>query len=433
MYYKFVHKKRLYMGFIILFLFVFQFFYTGHFSNERIFQFLIINVSLVSFIFAFHGFELDTLKSKNRIVISTAVGSFLGILMGMFFVILIFGAQRTIYRHELIATNIGSIVGIPFFSYIYYQIIVRKIPPTKCIVLGSASKYENLINEVVQSSHGMVRVHSWVDTIERAKESFEQITDETILIADLSLYWELESVVHILEKQGNQKFFITEVVEYWLYRIPLQLLDEYHDYYALFFNQTHLIQEKRIFDIFLGLIMMTISLPFILLFGLLIVLSSGFPIVFKQQRVGLYERSFMFYKLRSLVNDKSAEDSENPNGSIKQRITMIGKILRKTRIDEFPQFVNILNGTMSVVGPRPEMHVYHEKWKKEIPFYGYRNMVRPGLTGWAQINYGHTTTLEEYTRKTEYDLYYVKNKSLIFDIQIIMQTFETFLGMKGGK
>ncbi len=211
----------------------------------------------------------------------------------------------------------------------------------------------------------------------------------------------------------------------------MQLAEEYRDHYEILLNQAPISQEKRVMDIILGLMMMLIALPFIAVFGILIVLNSGFPIIFKQPRVGLYEQLFMFYKLRSLKVDKRAENSENPNGTITQRITLVGKILRKTRVDEFPQFVNILNGTMSVVGPRPEMQVYHDKWIEEIPFYGYRNMVRPGLTGWAQINYGHTTTKEEYIRKTEYDLYYVIHKSILFDIQIIMQTFETFLGMKG--
>lgn len=433
MYQKIVHQKRLYMTFVVFFLFVFQYLYAGRFTNERVIQFFITNVSLIAFLFAFHGFELNTLKSKNAVLISTVIGSFLGVLLGMFLVILFFGEQRDIYRNEFIATTFAAIVGIPIFSSIYYRIIVKRIPPTLCVALGDPVRYKALTDEVEGVSHGKVKVLSWVSTVEQAQEAFGSLGDTAILVADLKLYRELFDTIRGLEKQGVQKYFITEAVEYWLNRIPLQLLEEYRDYYELFLNQTPISQEKRFMDIFLGLIMMVIALPFILVFGILIVLNSGFPIIFKQPRIGLYEGPFMFYKLRSLKVDKRAENSDNPNGTITQRITLVGKILRKTRVDEFPQFVNILNGTMSVVGPRPEMQVYHDKWIQEIPYYGYRNMVRPGLTGWAQINYGHTTTKEEYIKKTEYDLYYVKHKSLLFDIQIIMQTFETFLGMKGGR
>lgn len=433
MYQKIVHQKRLYMTFIVGFLFLFQYIYTDRFTNIRMVQFLIVDLSVVAFIFAFHGFELDTLKSKHAIFISTAIGSFLGVLLGMFLVILIFGAQRDIFRHEFIATYIAIIVGVPLFSWMYYRIIIKVIPPTLCIAIGDPSKYKALMDEVYVASHGKVIVDAWVNSVDDAHAVLSKIEMESILIADLALYRNLSSVLHDLEKVGIQKYFITDVVEYWLYRIPLQLVDEYRDHYEILLNQAPISQEKRVMDLVLGFLMMLIALPFIVVFGILIVLNSGFPVIFKQPRVGIYERNFMFYKLRSLKVDKKAENSKNPNGTISQRITLVGKILRKTRIDEFPQFVNILNGTMSVVGPRPEMQVYHDKWIEEIPFYTYRSMVRPGLTGWAQINYGHTTTKEEYIRKTEYDLYYIIHKSILFDIQIIMQTFETFLGMKGGR
>ncbi len=433
MYKKIVHQKRIYMAVIVMLLFVFQYLYADRLTPYRIIQFLITDISLVSFIFIFHGFELNTLKSKNAVVISTLLGSFLGVLVGMFFIILIFGANRDVYRNEFIATTLAGSLMISILSMLYYRMVLSKIPTSRCIVIGDKATYGALLAEVEESAQGKILITQWASSVEQAREIFKGIGHEVIVIANLQLYRELSPDVYELEKKGTQKYFITEVVEDWLYRIPLTVVEEYKDYYELFFNQTPITQEKRIMDIVFGLVMGIITTPFILLFGILVVLNSGFPVIFRQKRVGLYEQSFTFYKVRSLKEDKQLENSANPNGSITQRLTWVGKILRKTRVDEFPQFFNILNGTMSVVGPRPEMGIYHDKWKEEIPFYGFRTMVRPGLTGWAQINYGHTTSLEEYIRKTEYDLYYVKNKSLLFDIQIIMKTFETFLGMKGGK
>lgn len=433
MYKKIAHQKRLYMAFLVILLFLFQYVYAGRLTTYRIIQLLIMDVFLVSFIFIFHGFELNTLKSKNAVLISTILGSFLGVLVGMFFTILIFGAKRDVYRNEYIATTIAASLVIPFLSLLYYRIILNKIPPLHCIVIGDEATYGSLLAEVEESAQGKILIEQWASSVEQAHELFNHVGHEVIIIANLQLYRELTLDVYELEKKGAQKFYITEVVEDWLYRIPITIVQEYKDYYEIFFNQTPITQEKRLMDIVFGLVMGIIAIPFILLFGILVVLNSGFPVIFKQKRVGLYEQPFMFYKIRSLKENKQLENSANPNSTITQRLTLVGKILRKTRVDEFPQFMNILNGTMSVVGPRPEMGIYHEKWKEEIPFYGFRNMVRPGLTGWAQINYGHTTTLEEYIRKTEYDLYYVKNKSLSFDIQIMMKTFETFLGMKGGR
>jgi len=433
MYKKIVYQKKIYMALLVMLLLLFQYLYADRFTPYRIIQFLMTNVAVVSFIFVFHGFELKTLKSINAVIISTILGSFLGVLVGMFLIILIFGASRDVYRHEFIATTIAASLFIPILSLMYYRMILSKIPPSYCIVLGDKATYGSLLAEVEESAQGKIVLYQWASTVDQARELLKQVEHEVILIANLQLYRDIAADVYELEKKGVQKYYITEVVEDWLYRIPIAIAQEYRDYYEISFNQTPISQEKRIMDIVLGSIMGIVALPFILLFGILVVLNSGFPVIFKQKRVGLYEQPFVFYKIRSLKEDKQSENSPNPNSTITQRLTWSGKILRKTRVDEFPQFMNILNGTMSVVGPRPEMGIYHDKWKEEIPFYGFRTMVRPGLTGWAQINYGHTTDLDEYIRKTEYDLYYVKNKSLSFDIQIIMKTFETFLGMKGGR
>jgi lipopolysaccharide/colanic/teichoic acid biosynthesis glycosyltransferase len=204
-------------------------------------------------------------------------------------------------------------------------------------------------------------------------------------------------------------------------------------------------------------------------------IEDGLPIVFRQNRIGYKGKTFKLHKFRSLKNiaegisskcfrggdhesgeefrDASAEgsnafnqqqttnnkqqesqsDSHTPNDGIEQRVLKIGKITRKTRLDETLQFWNVLNGTMSIVGSRPEMEEFHKEMKEKIPYYSYRLDTNPGITGWAQINYKHTTTLEDYIKKTEYDLYYVKNRTLLLDIQIMLKTVETMFGMRGAR
>jgi lipopolysaccharide/colanic/teichoic acid biosynthesis glycosyltransferase len=430
---KLTQNRRTLIFFMFALLFLFQYLVLGRFTTVRIIQFSLLNIMVFTFIFAFRAYELDTLKSYNAALISYAVGSFIGTLIGMFFIILIFGTDRDIYRHEFILTTLYCAAVYPLLSIAYYKIIHRRMPPSRYLVIGDRKRYEPLIEEIRTASHNKISAVRYITTREELLEARESTVYDALLIAQLETYKQLRREVADCEKQGIEKQFITEVAEYWLYRIPLTIFEEYQEYYDLALNHAPIPHSKRILDVIFSIIMGVLTAPFILLFGFLVLITSGLPVIFKQERVGLYERPFTFYKIRSLRTDRDYDKNDDPNATIDRRITFIGHIIRKTRIDEFPQFVNILRGSMSVVGPRPEMVNYHEKWIEQIPHYGYRNMVRPGLTGWAQIHFSHTSTLEEYITKTELDLYYVKNKSTLFDIRIILMTFETVIGMRGSR
>jgi len=178
---------------------------------------------------------------------------------------------------------------------------------------------------------------------------------------------------------------------------------------------------KRIFDITLatlGGVILAVLFPFI---SLAYIFSDGFPITFTQSRVGRHGKKFRIYKLRTMIKDA---ERERPLWAEENdvRVTRLGRFLRKYYIDEFPQFLNILKGEMSVVGPRPERPEFVKTLEKEITFYPLRNMARPGVTGWAQVNSFYARSVDDSVEKTRYDLYYVKNHSLIFDIEIILRT-----------
>jgi exopolysaccharide biosynthesis polyprenyl glycosylphosphotransferase len=206
-------------------------------------------------------------------------------------------------------------------------------------------------------------------------------------------------------------------------------------YAALPFNRTqfeslHLV-SKRLLDLICGLI---IGLIFILVFPfvtLAIKLNSSGPIFYRQERVGLHGGKFMVYKFRSMVQD--AESDGKAKWSVKgdSRITTVGKFMRKTRIDELPQILNVLCGEMSMVGPRPEREQFIVELQKEIPFYRTRLAAKPGLTGWAQVNYGYGATVEDALIKLQYDLYYLKHRSLWLDLKILLRTFSVVLRMQG--
>ncbi|WP_296716880.1 TIGR03013 family XrtA/PEP-CTERM system glycosyltransferase [Erythrobacter sp.] len=189
---------------------------------------------------------------------------------------------------------------------------------------------------------------------------------------------------------------------------------------------------KRIFDIVASSVLLALTLPIIGLFAILVRLDSKGPAFFRQQRVGLYGEPFTLVKLRSMRTDaekdgaKWAEEND-------PRVTRMGRFIRKVRIDELPQTWSVLKGHMSFVGPRPEVPSFVESLEEEIPFYGERHMVKPGITGWAQINFPYGASVEDSRRKLEYDLYYAKNYTPFLDLVILLQTVRVVLWPEGAR
>jgi exopolysaccharide biosynthesis polyprenyl glycosylphosphotransferase len=188
---------------------------------------------------------------------------------------------------------------------------------------------------------------------------------------------------------------------------------------------------KRLTDIVLALVGLALCSPILPLLALAIKLDSPGPVFFKQVRVGLGGKLFKIIKFRSMRSD-----AEEGTGAVwarrgDSRITRVGWLLRRSRLDEIPQLWNVLVGDMSVVGPRPERPEFDEQLEGEIPFYRARRAVRPGLTGWAQVRHGYGNTMLDALRKVEYDLYYIKNKSLYLDMLILLRTVATVLKLRG--
>jgi sugar transferase (PEP-CTERM system associated) len=182
----------------------------------------------------------------------------------------------------------------------------------------------------------------------------------------------------------------------------------------------------------IALIGFILTLPLMLLVALAVKLTSRGPVLFRQQRVGLNGKVFTLLKFRSMVVDAEAKTGAVWAQRNDPRVTPIGKYLRKLRLDELPQLINVLNGDMSIVGPRPERPEFVDTLSQVIPFYPQRHSVRPGITGWAQINYKYGNTTEDTIMKLEYDLYYIKNLSPALDSYIIFQTIKVMLFTQSG-
>lgn len=190
---------------------------------------------------------------------------------------------------------------------------------------------------------------------------------------------------------------------------------------------------KRLFDVTVSSFLVLATLPVFFMTALLIWIGSGGPIFYRQERVGEYGRIFEVLKFRSMRKD--AERDGVPQWAKKQdeRVTRVGKVIRKLRIDELPQVFNVFRGDMSFVGPRPERPYFVDELTKKISYYPSRHTVKPGITGWAQIRYPYGATVEDAIQKLQYDLYYVKNHTLFLDLIVLFQTVQVILFSKGAR
>ena len=191
--------------------------------------------------------------------------------------------------------------------------------------------------------------------------------------------------------------------------------------------------SKRLLDVSIALLMLCVGLPIMAVVALAILLESGLPVIYVQERVGLHGKPFRLYKFRSMR--QNAEGDGQPVWATKadQRVTRLGRFLRQTRLDELPQLFNVLLGDMSLVGPRPERPAFVSALEQEIPFYALRHQVKPGITGWAQICFPYGASSEDARQKLQYDLYYLKNYSLFLDLSILCLTLQVVLWGKGAR
>ena len=190
---------------------------------------------------------------------------------------------------------------------------------------------------------------------------------------------------------------------------------------------------KRGFDLAVSSLILIVGLPIMLVTAVLIVLESGFPLLYRQERVGQGGRVFTIYKFRSMAQDAERDGKPRWAQAGDSRVTTVGKFIRKTRIDELPQLINVFKGDMSFVGPRPERPFFVNQLIEQVPYYAARHSIKPGITGWAQVRYPYGASLEDAIEKLQYDLYYVKNHTFFLDLLILFQTALVVLFGKGAR
>ena len=190
---------------------------------------------------------------------------------------------------------------------------------------------------------------------------------------------------------------------------------------------------KRTFDIFVAIALLVLTLPITVFTAILIAIESRGQVIYRQERVGRGGVPFTLLKFRSMTVDAEKDGKASWASVNDARVTPVGRLIRRTRIDELPQLINVLRGEMSFVGPRPERPEFVAMLTQQIPFYAVRHSVKPGITGWAQVRYSYGATVEQAVKKLEYDLYYVKNHTLLLDLIILLETVRVVMLAEGAR
>lgn len=351
-------------------------------------------------------------------------------------------------RLQIILFFFSILISLSVWRYFYIVFLASNRFMKKVLFVGNSKDIDGLVTELAKfNPHykvvGYIAIDENPEKTQVVQVSSKEIDDfvyqnyvSEIVVANiknkltsLDLYNQL---LRLLEK-GIVIRKYNQVYEYSTYRLPIQFEDR--ELYKFFpfsrSNQNKLyMYYTRFFDLIfaiVGLLIFFMIAPLLWLINLFVNKGSFF---YTQERVGKNGVPFTIYKMRTMV--QNAEQ----NGAVfattnDSRITPFGKFLRKTRLDELPQFINVLKGEMAIIGPRPERPVFVNQIAASIPLYQTRHVIKPGLTGWAQVNYPYGSNLEDSLMKLRYDLYYIKHRSLFLDVNIVVKTMSTVLFFRG--
>lgn len=397
------------------------------------------------------------------ILVKTIIGLVIGslILLVVYYIFPMILMGRGLFAYALIYSTI--ILSI-FRTYLYHLLdgrILRK----KILVLGAGELAANLtgainddyheqkeVKKILAPSSASYIIHGFINI-----DSEERVVPEKYIVnigaslVDYCHEYEIDEIVLAMDDRRNimpvdslldcklSGIRVSEFLSFWEKEEGMLRLDKLNPSWFIFCEgceQGSL--EKaitRIFDLFTSFVILVLTFPILILTAMLIFLENSFkgPIFYRQKRVGLNGRIFQLLKFRSMIENAESDGEAKWAAENDMRVTIVGKFIRKYRIDEIPQVINIFKGDMSLVGPRPERPEFVASLEKQIPFFTTRHRVKPGLAGWAQLKYPYGANEEDAYNKLQYDLFYLKNHSIFMDILILLQTVEVILLGKGAR
>ncbi len=408
---------------------------------------------LLPFIWILFMIEIyDVRKANHRRDVFRGVGTAAAFSFVIYLIIFFLAEPNSLPRRGVFIFILAAIVLTVAWRLLYIQIFTAPVFMRRVLIIGAGKAGTTLVKMLNDISPMPFILAGYID--DDAEKMGKEINGykvigngsqlpnliDTLDISDLifaisgEVQPELFQAVLNSEENGVEVTSFPTFYEEQFGRVPIFLLES--DWVLrTFIDQVHTAglyeSIKRLIDLIGSLVGLTVLIILFPLISLLILIDSGLPIMYSQMRVGKNGHSYKIYKFRTMIKDAEKDGVARTATENDSRITRFGKFLRRSHLDELPQMVNILKGENSIVGPRAEQIDLVNKFQQEIPFYRARLLVRPGLTGWAQINQRYATTVQDTAVKLEYDLYYIKKRNILLDFNIILRTVGAVLGFKG--
>ncbi len=354
-------------------------------------------------------------------------------------------------RGVFAVTSVFALIGVLLVRLLFFRVTDLGLPRRRVLVVGNSGDAEEVIRFLHEGELGRSVQYAGMYPVIGERENGEparRINHDQLLrtVRDLRVS---EVVIAVRERRGGvlplrqlldcklKGIRVMDLASFYEREKGLLKLDNVRASWLIFGQgfERGVTRDvvKRLFDIVASVGLLAVTLPLLLLAMLAIMIESGRPVIYRQERVGEGGRPFTIYKLRSMSLDAESDGTPRWASAEDDRVTFVGRIIRKTRIDELPQLFNVLRGDMSFVGPRPERPFFVRQLIAEIPYYDVRHSVKPGITGWSQVRYVYGASVEDALAKLEYDLYYVKNHSLFLDLLIMLETAQVVLLGKGAR
>lgn len=389
----------------------------AHTISTHILPFFIIYIVWILILFIFSFYDYSLLKPTVGNIRQIALAIFVCVITGLlfFYIFPIFGISP---KTNLFINAI--IFGALFIGWrrLFFRIFANHFRKD-VLILGENDQSRDLAQEIKNNPH---IGYNFVGFIEDVSDKHRIESVGTLIIAN-GFRFDSKGISSMMSS-NTEIMDIIEAYEKIFLKIPIA-----------FINETWFVQNiknskksfyytlKRFTDILISLLVFIVAIPFFIIIAIGIKLEDGRDIFYKQKRVGLFNKTFYLYKFQTYIAgaEKNGAEWSKDNDP---RITKFGKILRSTHMDELPQILNVLKGELSLVGPRPERPEFVEHLEKEVPYFDLRHVIKPGVTGWAQVKWKYASTVLESYKKFEYDMYYAKNQNLFMDFGIIVRTIQ---------
>lgn len=405
---------------------------------------------LIWMVFLVELYDLHVAKNLRKTIIGIAIAALTGILF--YSLIYLFSRANSLPRLGIGAFLFLAAILTFFWRLVYIQVFTTQALLRRVLIIGAGKAADTIIQAfhdlrpqpfllVGLTDDDPKKIGEKLDNFpilagnDRLQEiiASEGITEIVISISGKMQGSTFQSILDAQES-GVEVVPMPSMYEELLGRVPIHHLES--DWLIRSFVDEARVggfyeAGKRLLDIIGGLVGLVICAIFTPFVALLILLESGWPVIYQQVRSGKGGKPFTIYKFRTMRKDAEKDGRVQLTQEKDTRITRIGNFLRRTHIDELPQFLNVVGGDMSLVGPRSERPEWIEEFQKQIPFYRARLLVKPGITGWAQVNYSYYATVEEMAIKLEYDLYYIKHRNMMMDLLILLRTFTQIIAFRG--